>query len=828
MSDALDVLSFESTTILGGDGGAGGNAGNVNVSNSGSIFTSGAFASGIVTQSIGGGGGMGGNVLTFEFSLDDIIQPTDSYLDELNNLTSFEMNAVGAGGAGGNGGDVNVINSGNIVTSGAFAHGVFAQSVGGGGGLAGISEELDISTLIFGNDTQGQTADINGSGAYFAGSLGGNGSGGKVTVNQTGNIITYGNGSNGIFAQSAGGLLSGGEVDITVDGNIITDGNDSVGIFVQSIGGTGGSDISVNIVSGIIQGGARHGAGVQIDGGADNTLTNRGNIFALSGTAILGGSGNDTIENFGSVTGSVNLGAGNNAFNNNSGAVFNAGPVVNLGAGNLLTNGGTLSPGGADAVANTTITGDLRQTESGTYFVDIDLASYESDRLNVSGTSEIAGLAGINLLNAGWCKPGTWQTTILSSSDGVAGLGFNIDYNPSVVIKYRLLNPNSTDVVLESNIDFCPVNLNHNQRVIGDAVNKIQLNGSSEKFAPFAAELLNLPDTRTLADAYDHLSPESFDASTTTTFEVTQVYTQILVKRMHSIRSYLDVTGKASGTGQTLPYGVWTDGFGKWADQDADSEFTGFKYSLGGAGVGIDYLVEDGVLAGISYGQAHTLIDLDNDRGRGDIESYFGSIYGSLFDEHSYLDMALSYGRQSFDNSRRVEVGELTEVAKSSHNGDLFSAYAEAGCNIEMQKWLLQPFAALQYIYLDEESFNESGAEGVNLLVDDRKTGSLVSDLGMRFTRPFEKYSWFYVPDVTVAWRHDFDIDDRSVTAAFDGSPGVAFTTQSRDIDKDGVIIGGGMTLLNKAGVSLYFRYDSEIRSDYAAQQLSGGLRYEF
>ena len=90
------------------------------------------------------------------------------------------MNAVGSGGAGGNGGEVNIINSGNIEHEGAFAHGIFAQSVGGGGGLAGISEELDISTLIFGDDTQGETADINGSGAYFAGSLGGNGSGGKV------------------------------------------------------------------------------------------------------------------------------------------------------------------------------------------------------------------------------------------------------------------------------------------------------------------------------------------------------------------------------------------------------------------------------------------------------------------------------------------------------------------------------------------------------------------------------------------------------------------------------------------------------------------------
>ena len=130
------------------------------------------------------------------------------------------------------------------------------------------------------------------------------------------------------FSLKAQAGLGGGEVDLAVDGNIITDGNDSIGIFAQSIGRTGGSDISVNIIGGIIQGGSRDGAGVKIDGGADNTLNKRGKNLRIERDAIAGGDGNDTVENYGNVTGSVNLGTGNNAFNNNSGSVFNFGPVV--------------------------------------------------------------------------------------------------------------------------------------------------------------------------------------------------------------------------------------------------------------------------------------------------------------------------------------------------------------------------------------------------------------------------------------------------------------------------------------------------------------------
>ena len=294
--------------------------------------------------------------------------------------------------------------------------------------------------------------------------------------------------------------------------------------------------------------------------------------------------------------------------------------------------------------------------------------------------------------------------------------------------------------------------------------------------------------------------------------------------------AYARILRQAAGQAvrQRLKNSAWVDGFGQLADQGADDGFTGFKYSLGGVGAGLDNLVEDGLLAGVSFGQSHTTIDFDNDTGNGDIKSTFVSLYGSLFDVDNYFDMALSYGRQSYHNNRQVEVGGITNTAHSNHDGDLFSIYSEGGYNISMQKWLLQPFAALQYIYLAEERFDESGADGANLIVGDRSTDSFISKLGLRFIKPFDLTYWKGIPDITVAWKHDYDIDDRNITAAFNGSPGVSFTTESRDIDKDGIIVGGGLTLLHMSSVSMHFRYDAEMRSNYHAQQFSGGIRFEF
>ena len=156
------------TIGIGGSGGAAGDGAAVSITQTGDINTFGVAAQGIVAQSVGGGGGIAGNV--------DRGLGSGSLIGILPALAQ-------SGGSAGNGGAVSVTSSGDITTSGTGANAIFAQSVGGGGGLAGDP----------------------GPGSDFAGSVGGAGNGGAVSVTQTGNITTMGDAAHGIFAQSAGG-----------------------------------------------------------------------------------------------------------------------------------------------------------------------------------------------------------------------------------------------------------------------------------------------------------------------------------------------------------------------------------------------------------------------------------------------------------------------------------------------------------------------------------------------------------------------------------------------------------------------------------------------
>ncbi len=243
---------------MGGGGSTGGNAGTVNVNTSNTVITRGADAHGIFAQSLGGGGGNGGFSVTGSIS------------------TNSGAIGVSLGGDGAGGGDAQTV---DVTSHGAFvetwgdrSYGLVAQSVGGGGGDGSFSIGASIT---------------NAPSATF--SMGGSGDGGgvgrNVTVLSSTAITTYGDDAHGMFAQSLGG--GGGSGGFSVAGSIAADG-----AVNASIGGSGGS------------GG---GAGQVVAGTLDDALTGAINTWGDRSYGILaqsvgGGGGDGGFSVAGSIT----------------------------------------------------------------------------------------------------------------------------------------------------------------------------------------------------------------------------------------------------------------------------------------------------------------------------------------------------------------------------------------------------------------------------------------------------------------------------------------------------------------------------------------------
>ena len=271
--------SLSLNTAVGGKGGAAGRGGEVRVTNSGAVSTLAGESSAIFAQSVSGGGGDGGQAIAYR------IQPGQP--EKISSISST-ITVGGQGGSGQIGGRVTIDNTGALSTKEYASHGMFAQSVGGGGGNGGDTGSFQLTvTCVRGTSVpcDGQ-ADSTGSWSLTTkiGGAGGTGNhGGVVTVTNAADITTTGGGSDAIRAASiGGGGGSGGNdsgltglpssipfitgdrqtrfrsLDIAVGGNggaqgdgsdvsVTQNGNDlqttgggASGIVAQSVGGGGG------------------------------------------------------------------------------------------------------------------------------------------------------------------------------------------------------------------------------------------------------------------------------------------------------------------------------------------------------------------------------------------------------------------------------------------------------------------------------------------------------------------------------------------------------------------------------------------------------------
>ncbi len=198
--------AFNADIAVGGKGGAAGDGRTVLVDSGGNIETYGEQAHGIQAQSIGAGGGNGGAV---EATSAFWQSKGASLIGALGNDWDFTvgMSVGGSGGAAGNGGSVTVNQyaGGAIATHGYGANGIFAQSIGGGGGYGGHATANAEGLIYIGVSVQGNE--------------GATGPGGTVAVSSAGRIETWGDDANGVLAQSIGGGGGSGVVGCTNSDN---------------------------------------------------------------------------------------------------------------------------------------------------------------------------------------------------------------------------------------------------------------------------------------------------------------------------------------------------------------------------------------------------------------------------------------------------------------------------------------------------------------------------------------------------------------------------------------------------------------------------------
>ncbi|MEM9029349.1 MAG: autotransporter domain-containing protein [Pseudomonadota bacterium] len=305
-----------------------------------------------------------------------------------------------------------------------------------------------------------------------------------IDVGPSGSITTTGASTHGIYAFQSGT----DELTINVSGNISASGVDALGIAAVVV--DPGATATVNLLAGSsVRGGTGTGTGVTLGSnpGAPVTLNNVGTISALSGIAIVGQVGDDTVNNFsgGVIIGAVNLRGGDDTVHLDTASTFDGatfdggddndalrvsgtvsatldggqhtnfetfektdgGALLLTGTHNFATSatvsGGTLTLSNGAAlnvptvtnnaelavgattgeIGTATITGTFEQGAAATYIVDVDLTTGTADRIDVTGAATVAGGVAVTLQTF---SPNLQVIPILTADGGITDAGLAI------------------------------------------------------------------------------------------------------------------------------------------------------------------------------------------------------------------------------------------------------------------------------------------------------------------------------------------------------------------------------------------------------------------
>jgi uncharacterized protein YhjY with autotransporter beta-barrel domain len=765
---ATNISSTRVEEYPGWNSGTGGPV-TVNLASSGSITTSGAGAWGILAQSIGGGGGFSG--------------------DPSLTLVAMESNTLSQAGLTGNASanTVAVTVNGNITTTGTNAHGIFAQSIGGSGGIvAGCCQSTTANTLA------GNAAQFRGeSNAIYWG----NGGNIYITQGAGSTIRTSGLDSIGIIAQSSGNNATGGQIYVDIGGSVIggtMTGDNGVGVGAAGIllSGGGNSSSSPNNIT-VYAGGSV------------------GTVDGVSGTAITTGYGLTDVNNSGTITGNIELGSTPGTITNNAGGVLNTGATI---VASSLTNAGTLNVGGTTAVGTTSLTGNYNQTSGGVLGVVINslASSRQASMLTVSGTAAIAGQVvptAINLL------PGTYSVlTAGSLTSTVTPTTAPLLFNWSVAT-----TPTTLTVSPSANFTPAGVTLTASQASMSSYF-QTAWNNSDQAFARLFA-LLNGVTASNKAQAiamYNSLSSKSTAAQSSA---LLASFTTMLEASM-SCPVFVD-----QGTQLGEDSCVWERTSGWLNSQSASADAAGYKasgttYRIGGQHV----IAQDWFIGGsLGAGQSWTTMD-GGSKGNG--QTYDGSVALKHTMGPWLFAGSVAVANGAFQTNRFVSVpGLYTGVLKSNQNTLLVGGRLRAAYEFALEDWYVRPYADLDVAYLNTGGYQESGnsALALNVRGSDHTGVALTPmvELGLRRTladgfilRPYVAAGLSYMPN-----------NSRKVSASF-------VMAQASDGTFTDTIGSPTVTANVAAGVQLYRAGGFEVRAEYSLkagfQSGSARLAYHF
>jgi fibronectin-binding autotransporter adhesin len=511
--------------------------------------------------------------------------------------------------------------------------------------------------------------------------------------------------------------------------------------------------------------------------------------------------------------------------------------------GNVLNNG-TVAPGNSPGTLS--IIGNYTQSPGGT--LQIEIASLSVfDRLLVTGNASLAGTLQVLAANLKYGQ----QYTFLQAGSISGEFDQILMPNPSRY-RGRLLVNGGAGTLLVAPTSYTLVAQNGNQRNVARALDRfIPARGDDRETVSIA---LDLQTADQYPAAFEAISPAFYESLANITIEQANAQNQMLAQRLSAVRLGVrgfhaaglsssslvhDKDGKSvrdakDGKDILTPapdnkWGVWVQGNGIFAKVTNVSQVPNYRFQSGGFLGGLDYRWNENFATGLYAGYQGTYAKYANG-GNTTINSALFGGYATYQNGGFYSDAIVGGGYSAYAVRRPIKFSTIDRTARSRPDGGQFTAYLDFGYDWKLGNFTLGPILAGQYTYAGIAPFTETGADSLDLRVDQQNANSIRTSLGGRIA-----YTWklnekiTLIPEVRLFWQHEFLENPRAIGASLDGGAGPGFDFITSAPDRDAVFAGAGISAQFGHDWNAFFYYNADFgRQDYLGHMISTGLNWSF
>ncbi|WP_166443092.1 autotransporter outer membrane beta-barrel domain-containing protein [Phragmitibacter flavus] len=670
-----------------------------------------------------------------------------------------------------------------------------------------------------------------------------------------------GQGGRTVFADSSraenatlsaeGGAFAGGTIFFNQDSSggssrVILDGSGTLDISSHSNGVEIGS-LESDVGRG--GGGIVNLGGNELTVGNLNTSTTFSGVISGTGGLTKVGTGILNLTGVNTYSGDTTIDAGTllangvlasaNVFVNPAGMLGGAGIIQ----GNVI-NAGIVSPG--NSVGTLTIGGNYSQ--SGTLVIEIE--GWNPGQYDVLAVGGSASLGGNLVLLAG---PGLTYTRgdraeFLTAAGGVSGEFDNVqNLNTGTILEAEIMyesNVVAVEIVQGSFAEFgeevgdgLPDELRDLLRNTGLILDGVAFDSREAVLIAFLNGIL-LADLPAL---YFKIAPEELSVIHELGVSMADNAAGFFKRRAGEIRHGLRVPGNVTPSNllvdpknpksiapevaaeEDLRWSTFAYGDATWLDLESSGTAPGYDTLSGGFSAGIDYKVSDTLTVGVMLSYTGSDADLHDD---GDLEmnSYAANLYAAWQSGSWYLNALVGGAFNDFEYDRAALLG----LASGDANGGALNAYLGGGYEIQQGGWRFGPAWSLHYTYVGYESFKEQGSLAP-LEIQSNHTQSLRSSVGAEVAYVIKAGRRLVVPQVYVAWQHEFGDRSQATDFRFASGAGNVVTVEGPEVGRDALLLGASVSVLWSDRFSTFVGYNTQLlRDNYESHNLTAGLAWSF